>query len=89
MITLGAPLQGKVRGVIAADIKLDEFSRSVEAIASGGPSAAEHFGASPPRGWNRDFSLERHDGTLAQRFSRPGPGRSADFSIVPGLEEAR
>lgn len=35
MITLSVPLQGKVRGVIAADIKLDEFSRFVDAQRPG------------------------------------------------------
>jgi adenylate cyclase len=35
MITLSAPLQGKVRGVIAADIKLDKFSDFVDARRPG------------------------------------------------------
>jgi adenylate cyclase len=35
MITLSAPLQGKVPGVIAADIKLDKFSDFVEAQRPG------------------------------------------------------
>ncbi|HEX4615235.1 MAG TPA: adenylate/guanylate cyclase domain-containing protein, partial [Stellaceae bacterium] len=35
MITLSAPLQGKVPGVIAADIKLDKFSEFVEAQRPG------------------------------------------------------
>jgi adenylate cyclase len=35
MITLSAPLQGRVRGVIAADIKLDSFSKFVNAHRPG------------------------------------------------------
>ena len=35
MITLSAPLQGHVRGVIAADLKLDTFSDFVQAQRPG------------------------------------------------------
>ncbi len=43
MITLSAPLQGKVRGVIAADVKLDKFSDFVDAQRPGKHGAAIIF----------------------------------------------
>ncbi len=42
MITLSAPLHGHVRGVIAADLKLDKFSDLVQAQR-------------PGRAWNGDY----------------------------------
>ncbi len=46
MITLSAPLQGSVRGVIAADIKLDTFSNFVNAQRPGEHGLAVLFDAS-------------------------------------------
>jgi adenylate cyclase len=46
MITLSAPLQGKVRGVIAADIKLDKFSDFVDAQRPGEHGTAIIFDTS-------------------------------------------
>ena len=46
MITLSAPLQGNVRGVIAADIKLDTFSNFVNAQRPGEHGMAVIFDAS-------------------------------------------
>jgi adenylate cyclase len=48
MITLSAPLHGHVRGVIAADLKLDKFSELVDAQRPGEHGAAvifDQFGA--------------------------------------------
>ena len=45
MITLSAPLQGGVRGVIAADLKLDKFSEFVNAQRPGEHGAAILFDA--------------------------------------------
>jgi adenylate cyclase len=46
MITLSAPLRGKVRGVIAADLKLDKFSQFVDAQRPGEHGTAIIFDAS-------------------------------------------
>lgn len=46
MITLSAPLRGKVRGVIAADLKLDKFSEFVQAQRPGKHGTAIIFDAS-------------------------------------------
>jgi adenylate cyclase len=43
MITLSAPLHGKVRGVIAADLKLDSFSKFVSAHRPGANGTAILF----------------------------------------------
>jgi adenylate cyclase len=46
MITLSAPLRGKVRGVIAADLKLDSFSKFVNAHRPGEHGTAILFDSS-------------------------------------------
>ena len=46
MMTLSAPLQGRVEGVIAADLKLDKFSDFVNAQRPGEHGAAILFDAS-------------------------------------------
>jgi adenylate cyclase len=46
MITLSAPLRGKVRGVIAADLKLDKFSEFVDAQRPGEHGTAIIFDSS-------------------------------------------
>ena len=56
MITLSAPLQGKVRGVIAADIKLDKFSEFVYAQRPGEHGTAIIFNSSGMLIAHRDFA---------------------------------
>src|SRR5262249_8761906 len=70
MITLSAPLRGKVTGVIAADLKLDSFSEFVHAQRPGEHGAALLF--------DRDGTVIAHP-SLANLVERPatnGPGSS-------------
>jgi len=56
MITLSAPLRGKVRGVIAADLKLDKFSEFVDAQRPGEHGTAIIFDSSGVLIAHRDFA---------------------------------
>ena len=81
MITLSAPLRGKVRGVIATDLKLDRFSRFVQEQRPGNRGTAIIFDASGALIAHPEFA-----GLSERAFTHPGEPQIPNIGeLKPGL----